>query len=203
VRANVSVLGINVRNELLKDHKIDPKALYEASILSEFNFFRFEPSKTKNSYTPYVFAGIGAVNFKYFKITPKIEFQTGQIVSPPAASGVLTWGGVQDNMRRGYRHHGYEFYDAQIPIISSEIDSDPVTKAVIPFGAGFKYNLKGVLSLDTHISYRLAITNVLDDEFGGNVWHKNIFKNINNFDSYMTFQIGITYTFFKQGCPTW
>lgn len=76
-------------------------------------------------------------------------------------------------------------------------------KPVIPFGVGFKYNLKGNLTLDSHLSYRLAGTDVLDDNFGGQPWDNNILKNINNADSYMTFQIGITYTFFKQGCPTW
>ncbi len=153
VRASVSILGIKWDDgQLVKGSK----TLGELSILPEFNFFKFEPKKTRNAFTSYVFAGIGAVHFKYFKAIP------------------------------------------------SQIDSIiPSTKAVIPFGAGLKYNLKGALSLNTNIEYRLAITNVLDDEFGGNVWDKNIFKSINNLDSYMTFQIGLTYTFFKQGCPTW
>jgi hypothetical protein len=74
-------------------------------------------------------------------------------------------------------------------------------KPVIPFGAGFKYNLKGSFTLDSHLSYRLTGTDMLDEKGSG--WTGGFFDKINEVDSYMTFQIGLTYTFFKQGCPTW
>lgn len=141
VRGNLSGIGIKWDGD--KGGESDKKTLGEFSILSEFNFFKFEPNKRKAAYTPYVFAGIGGVVFK---------------------------------------------------------DKNSLTP-VIPFGAGFKYNLKGSFTIDSHLSYRLAGTDILDDKGSG--WQGNVFDKINNADSYMTFQIGITYTFFKQGCPTW
>lgn len=92
---------------------------------------------------------------------------------------------------------------AGVGMVSFEYRKSTEYKPVIPFGVGFKYNLKGNFTLDSHLSYRLAGTDVLDDNFGDQPWNENLLKNINNIDSYMTFQIGITYTFFKQGCPTW
>lgn len=74
-------------------------------------------------------------------------------------------------------------------------------KPAVLFGAGFKYNLKSNFTIDTHLAYRIVSTDILDDKGSG--WDSGVLHNINNVDSYMTFQIGITYTFFKQGCPTW
>lgn len=129
------------------------KNLFEASVLAEFNFFKFKPNKSKNAYTPYVFAGLGGVAFEY-----KRSYYSSSIVGRP----------------------------------------------VIPIGVGFKYNLKGNWNLDTHLTYRLANTDVLDDNSGGRQWVKGIYNNINYTDSYMAFQIGFTYTFFYKGeCPTW
>lgn len=151
VRGNFSGIGIKGDGQNSNDPTLVnssfKKTLTELSLLAEFNFFKFEPNKTKAAYTPYVFAGIGGVLFNY-----------------------------TDNSR---------------------------VRPVIPVGVGFKYNLKGNFTLDSHLSYRLAGTDVLDDDFGGQAWNENLLQNINNIDSYMTFQIGITYTFFKQGCPTW
>lgn len=138
VRGNLSAIGIE-----WYDIEERNKTLGEFSVLSEFNFFKFEPNKKKAAYTPYVFAGIGTVFFNKFKDI----------------------------------------------------------KPVIPFGAGFKYNLKGNFTIDSHLSYRLAGTDMLDDKGSG--WTGSVFDKINEADSYMTFQIGLTYTFFKQGCPTW
>lgn len=79
-------------------------------------------------------------------------------------------------------------------------------KSVIPFGAGFKYNLKGSWSLDSRLTYRITRTNKLDDyaaprpQDAGTV---RFVDKLNSMDSYMTFQVGVTYTFFKEGCPVW
>lgn len=89
------------------------------------------------------------------------------------------------------------------------IESDKILKrAVIPFGVGFKYNLKGALSLDSHLSYRLTADNTLDDYVGSLPRQEGtdkveFFDKVNGMDRYMTFQIGLTYTFFKGGCPVW
>lgn len=142
IRGNLSGIGIKWDD----DQSVKgSKTLGELSILSEFNFFKFEPNKMKTAYTPYVFAGVGGLLFK----------------------------DIKDNQ----------------------------FKPIIPFGAGFKYNLKSSFTIDTQLSYRLAGTDMLDDKGSG--WNGGFWDKINQIDSYMTFQIGLTYTFFKQGCPTW
>lgn len=156
IRGDLSMVGINGK----ANYKIDPslpvisqnaafnsKNLVEFSVLPEFNFFKFEPNQKKAAYTPYVFAGLGAIYFKNI------------------------------------------------------VNKEEPFKLVIPFGAGFKYNLKSNLTLDSHISYRLAITDALDDVGSG--WTGGSFDKLNASDAYMTFQIGIIYTFFEKGCPTW
>src|SRR5690606_32735513 len=35
----------------------------EAAALFDFNFFRFLPQRGRNSYTPYLFAGVGFIDF--------------------------------------------------------------------------------------------------------------------------------------------
>ncbi len=153
MRGGLSLIGLNGKANYDADRAFENKTLFEIAVLPEFNFFKFEPNKNKNSYTPYVFAGIG---------------------------------GRLDGMS------------------SKKI----LKRAVVPFGAGFKYNLRGALSLNMELAYRLTADDKLDDYASGlpiNVDpnKSNIFDKINNTDSYMTFQIGLTYTFFKQGCPTW
>src|SRR5690606_404700 len=43
--------------------------IHELALSMEFNFFKFDPGRYRNAYTPYVFAGIGVAKF-----TPKGEF---------------------------------------------------------------------------------------------------------------------------------
>lgn len=140
VRGNLS--GIDIK---WGDNQDDRKTIGEFSVVSEFNFFKFEPNKMKTAYTPYVFAGVGG-------------------------------------------------------LLSKDIKDNPF-KPIVPFGAGFKYNLKSNFTIDTHLSYRLAGTDMLDDSGSG--WKGGFWDKLNQIDSYMSFQIGITYIFFKQGCPTW
>lgn len=149
VRGNISAVGIKVGNELLQQHELDPKVLYEVSILPEFNFFKFEPDKEKSFFTPYIFAGIGLSSFE-----------------------ALNNSGVERIVRKTF-----------------------------PFGVGFKYHLKGNISADSQLSYRMIETDNLDAM--GNLQGNNFIGKMASADSYMSFQIGITYTFFKEGCPTW
>lgn len=147
VRGGLSLIGINGN----ANYDVEPglpmtfksKSVIELSVLPQFNFFNFEPTKKNAAYTPYVFVGIGTMFFK----------DIGNL------------------------------------------------KLVIPIGAGFKYNLKENFTVDSHLNYRLADTDMLDDQGSG--WKGSVFDKIASADSYMTFQIGLTYTFFKQGCPTW
>lgn len=76
----------------------------------------------------------------------------------------------------------------------------------LPFGAGFKYNLKSSFSLDARLVYRLTTDAMIDDYNGRvelGVEKANFFERMNNSDGYMTFQVGVTYTLFETGCPTW
>lgn len=74
-------------------------------------------------------------------------------------------------------------------------------KPVYPFGVGFKYDLAKNFSLDSHLTYRMTGTDMLDDI--GEGWDGSFFENLIDADSYMTFQVGITYTIFSKKCPTW
>ena len=128
------------------------KTIKELSLLTEFNFFKFEPSTKKAAYTPYVNAGLGAVLFD--------------------PSGI--------HVRAG----------------------NNIIRPVILYGAGFKYNLKSALSIAGELAYRTAFTDWLDSLASPQEFDSNKYEPA-RMDSYMTFQIGLTYTFFKQGCPTW
>lgn len=150
IKGNISLVGIKVGNEFLQQHNLDPKVLYEVSILPEFNFFKFEPDKAQSFFTPYVFAGVGLSRFEALN-----------------NSGGNGW----------------------------------VVRKAFPFGVGFKYHLKGNISADSQLSYRVIETDNLDAM--GSLQKGNFMDRAASADSYMSFQIGITYTFFKQGCPTW
>lgn len=125
--------------------------------------------------------------FNFFKFEPN---QSKNVMTPYIFAGV---GGVlfpREKQRVGQRK-----------------TTKTSLKPVIPFGAGFKYNLKGSLSINSFISYRIAGTGSLDNylapmprkDSGG----VRFLDKVNSTDKYTTFQIGITYTFFKEGCPIW
>lgn len=67
------------------------------------------------------------------------------------------------------------------------------------YGVGVKYNMKNSWSIKSELLYRTALTGWLDN-YSNSGYDK---YELSRMDSYMTFQIGLTYTFFKQGCPTW
>src|SRR5690606_11325139 len=101
----------------------------------------------------------------------------------------------------------------------------------IPFGVGFKYNLRGPWSVGVEVGYRLAFTDYLDDVSGvyphpispsdlpGNAtavdWHYLTYRDTQTafpgtqrgdgrpYDSYMTASITLSFTIFKGGCPEW
>lgn len=77
-----------------------------------------------------------------------------------------------------------------------------IIRPTLLYGAGFKYNLKSSLSLQGELIYRTAFTDWLDSLASPQEFELNEYEPART-DSYMTFQIGLTYTFFKQGCPTW
>lgn len=159
LRGNLSLLRIKGDGKDLKDSTLIgstfKNTLKEFTVLSEFNFFKFEPNTKKVTYTPYVFAGLGAVMFELESVN-----EQGKLIK---------------------RH----------PI-----------RPVVLYGAGFKYNLKSSWSINGELVYRTALTGALDG-YASPVPNNNFFDKLNTKDSYMTFQIGLTYTIFEQGCPTW
>lgn len=103
--------------------------IYEASIVGEFNFFKFEPSYGRISYTPYLFAGIGGFHFQ-----PKNYNFDGDLVN------------LQPYQTEGVNYNRFALN--------------------IPFGVGFRYNLRGPWTAGVELGYRIAFTDYLDDISG-------------------------------------
>ncbi|MGK6352390.1 DUF6089 family protein [Parapedobacter sp. DT-150] len=175
----------------------------EAALLADFNFFKWLPQRGRIVYTPYVFAGVGAVQFD-----PKAKPNWYGVALPGESTIRL----------RDYNTEGTSYDNTAISI---------------PFGAGFKYNLRGPWTVGAELAYRLTLTDRLDD-VSGNYADFSTFgqpgyppapsispadwNNIANpsgsaagtqrgdgrpYDSFMTVGISLSYTIFKGGCPEW
>jgi len=130
LRANVHGDATSSGNAFIQQQKLYFKSpIYEASVVGEFNFFKFEPSYERVSYTPYLFLGVGGFHFQ-----PKSYNFEGDLVNlhPYETEGV--------NYRRLVMN--------------------------IPFGAGFRYNLRGPWTVGMELGYRIAFTDYLDDISG-------------------------------------
>ncbi|WP_257670252.1 type IX secretion system protein PorG [Parapedobacter tibetensis] len=162
----------------------------EASLLVDFNFFKWLPQRGRIVYTPYIFAGVGGTLFE-----PKwYDFNTNVV------------------KLREYQTEDKAYSNRSISI---------------PFGAGFKYNLRGPWSIGVEIGYRLALTDYLDDVSGfyPDFNYANKYNNLRiyladpsptnmatpntqrgdgrPYDSYMVAGLTVSYTIFKGGCPEW
>lgn len=179
-------------------------AVKEAAIVADFNFFKWLPQRGRIVYTPYVFAGIGGIQFNPKWYLPYVAGETPRKV----------------NLRE----------------VRTEFDSvaNPASYAnraiSIPFGAGFKYNLRGPWSLGIELAYRLTFTDYLDDVSGNYAatqpqllpvgispsdWRYLAYRDSptavprtqrgdgHPYDSFMTVGITLSYTLFKGGCPEW
>jgi len=196
LRANTHGDAAKNSNVAVQEQKLYFKSpIYEASLVGEFNFFKFEPSYTRISYTPYVFAGIGGFHFQ-----PKSYSFDGNLV--------------------GLHDYYTENVDYSRMVVS------------IPFGVGFRYNLRGPLTLGLEIGYRVAFTDYLDDISGnyidanfdakGNMIAEEEVNQRSYFidpsqqmpigtqrgdgrknDSYMLATITVTYAIFRAGCPVY
>ncbi len=101
----------------------------EAALLVDFNFFKWLPQRGRIVYTPYIFAGIGRIQFE-----PKwYDFDHNKIKLREYATEDTTYGR---------------------------------SATTIPFGAGFKYNLRGPWSVGVELGYRQELTDNLDDVSG-------------------------------------
>ena len=96
-------------------------AVKEAALLVDFNFFKWLPQRGRIVYTPYIFAGIGGISFNPKWYLPYVAGETPQKVN------------LRDMQTE---------YDAVH-------NPQPYAKYAIsvPFGAGFKYNLRGSWSV--------------------------------------------------------
>jgi len=198
LRANIWGNGVKNSNEVIKQQRLFFQSpIYELSLVGEFNFFKFEPSFTQVSYSPYLFAGIAGFHFQ-----PKSYNFDGDLVN-----------------LRNYQTEGVAYNSLSLGI---------------PFGAGFKYNLRGPFTLGVEIGYRIAFTDYLDDISG---WYidpadyplngDNAFQNQRNYfidpsvskigdrypkvqrgdgrkrDAYMIANFTLTYALFRAGCPVY
>src|SRR5690606_6600513 len=90
-------------------------AISEAALLVDFNFFKWLPQRGRIVYTPYIFAGIGGIQFepKWYLWRPG--------------------GGRAEEVSLRSTQTEYDASDNPDPYSEYAIS--------IPFGAGFKYNL--------------------------------------------------------------
>jgi len=176
----------------------------EAALLADFNFFRWLPQRGRIVYTPYIFAGVGAIQFNPKWYLPYIAGQSPRTVNLRD---------VQTEYHPADNPHPYGSYAISIP-----------------FGAGFRYNLRGPWSVGVELGYRLALTDYLDDVSGNypdpvqpppflpvglNDWQYLTYRDSpaavagtlrgdgRPYDSFMTVGITVSYTIFRGGCPEW
>ncbi|PPL04454.1 DUF6089 family protein [Parapedobacter indicus] len=182
-------------------------AINEAALLVDFNFFKWLPQRGRIVYTPYIFAGIGGIQFNPKWYRPPIAGASPQKVNLRP---------VQTEYHMNDNPHPYAEYAISIP-----------------FGAGFKYNLRGLWSIGIELAYRLTLTDYLDDVSGNYPIHPNqitpylpgdltlddwqylTYRRAASalpgsqrgdgrpYDSFMTVGITLSYTIFKGGCPEW
>ncbi|WP_295771891.1 DUF6089 family protein [uncultured Mucilaginibacter sp.] len=164
--------------------------LTEVALIGELNFMKYLPGAGYNSFTPYIFLGLASANY---------------------------------NPQANYNGQSYELRplrteQQRVPYKNSTL--------AVPFGAGVKYNILGKLSLTGEVGYRTAYTDRLDD-VSGLYASKSSFANpiaralsdrsgerngiyigdagtqrgdTRKHDTYMFFQISLSYTFLSQNC---
>ena len=176
----------------------------EAALLVDFNFFKWLPQRGRIVYTPYIFAGVGGISFN-----PKWYL--------PYASGETP---TKVNLRNVQTE--YHALENHLPYAKYAFS--------IPFGAGFRYNLRGPWSIGVEVGYRLALTDYLDDVSENyptgapprlpqgvavSDWQYLTYResataapgsqrgDSRPYDSYMIGGFTVSYTIFKGGCPEW
>lgn len=177
----------------------------EAAVLVDFNFFKWLPQRGRIVYTPYIFAGVGGISFD-----PKWYLP-------------YTVGETPEKVKLRDMQTEYHDVDNHVPYAKYTFS--------IPFGAGFKYNLRGPWSIGLEVGYRLALTDYLDDVSGNyptqspprlppgvelTDWQYLAYRKPSTatppvgqrgdgrpYDSYMIAGFTLSYTIFKGGCPEW
>jgi len=154
-----------------------------------------------------IMEGSVVVDFNFFKWLP----QRGRIVyTPYIFAGV---GGIL------FEPKWYDLLDPETPEINlRDFRTEGVAyenRAIsIPFGAGFRYNLRGPWTVGVELGYRLALTDYLDD-VSGNYVDNRFISNPSGapigsqrgdgrpYDSFTTVGVTLSFTIFKGGCPEW
>jgi len=174
-------------------------SITEASLVFEFNFFKFNPFDRQEKFSPYLMAGLGGFIYNPYtylngnKVFLRTVGTEGQLIPPP---------------------NRLSYYPSQYGTVSWNI----------PVGVGIKYHLKGNWSLNAEYGYRFTFTDYLDD-IGGlypDVTNVNpnsdlyllsdrsvghVFKagdqrgDSRSFDKYFFGNVSITYTFRSLDCP--
>lgn len=100
------------------------------------------------------------VDFNFFRWLP----QRGRVVyTPYIFAGV---GGIAFNPKWAIRNSSGALETRSLRDAMTEGVAYRTTAITIPFGAGFKYNLRGPFSVGVELAYRLAFTDYLDDVSG-------------------------------------
>jgi hypothetical protein len=107
--------------------------IYELAFLSEFNFFNYDPGDFDNRWTPYVVLGIGGFRHDPFTIYNDKKY----FLKPLGTEGQNT---------AAYASRKYNNYAANF--IS---------------GMGFKFWMKGAMTMGFEAGYRFTTTDYLDD----------------------------------------
>ncbi len=109
----------------------------ELSVQAEFNFLEYELGDPKHSFSPYIFAGIGA-----FEMNPQASVGNNQYVAlqPLGTEGQ----GTSANPKKPYS----------------------LTQAAIPFGIGIKANFSKTVCITLEWGMRKTFTGYIDDVSG-------------------------------------
>ncbi len=166
----------------------------------EFNFLRYVPTNKNYYATPYLTLGLSMFHF-----SPKAKYE-GE------------WYKLKDIGTEG-----------QLQTDLTGVKPYKTVQPAIPVGIGFKYWLKGKWTLSTEISYRFTFTDYLDDVHGDYISQVLATDEVSSMlsdpsqlvqpdaplsnpaggqrgdsvtkDSYLLFQISLSYAIFKVKCP--
>jgi len=174
-------------------------SITEASLVFEFNFFKFNPFDHQERFSPYLMAGLGAFIYNPYtyldgnKVFLRNVGTEGQLIPPP---------------------NRLAYYPSQYGTTSWNV----------PVGFGFKYHLIGNFSMDMEYGYRFTFTDYLDDIGGlypdltnvnpnadiyrlsdrsvGHIYKAGDQRGDSRlYDKYFFGNISITYTFRSLDCP--
>ncbi len=113
-------------------------SIYEAAVLFEINFFRFNPGNQDDRFTPYINGGLS-----FFSFNPKARYRGALVELQPLGTEGQT---IDPDTRQDSRYSRVSF--------------------AIPVAFGFKWNFSGQHSLALEGGMRFAFTDYLDDVSG-------------------------------------